>query len=104
MTAICLFSLRHQSWVIKIDYQNGTGSGNVLWRLGYQGDFALAQGSDPSLWFSFQHFPSLISQNGAQTTIAIWAYVSIGVEDAEITVVLHHRRSAMLLPRGHLSG
>ena len=99
-----LFSLRHQSWVIKIDYQNGTGSGNVLWRLGYQGDFALAQGSDPSLWFSFQHFPSLISQNGAQTTIAIWAYVSIGVEDAEITVVLHHRRSAMLLPRGHLSG
>ena len=99
-----LFSLRHQSWAIKIDYQNGTGSGNVLWRLGYQGDFALAQGSDPSLWFSFQHFPSLISQNGAQTTIAIWAYVSIGVEDAEITVVLHHRRSAMLLPRGHLSG
>lgn len=67
-----LLSLRHQSWVVKLDYNHGTGSGNVLWRLGYQGDFALAQGSDPSLWFSFQHFPSLISQNGPQTTLAIW--------------------------------
>jgi arylsulfate sulfotransferase len=67
-----LLSMRHQSWILKIDYSNGTGSGNVLWRLGYQGDFALAQGDDPSLWFSFQHYPSLISQNGSQTTMAIW--------------------------------
>jgi|SRR5579859_599227 len=67
-----LLSMRHQSWVLKIDYSNGGGSGNVLWRLGYQGDFALAQGDDPSLWFSFQHFPSLISQNGPQITLAIW--------------------------------
>jgi len=67
-----LLSMRHQSWVLKIDYSNGTGSGNVLWRLGYQGDFALAQGDDPSLWFSFQHFPFLISQNGSQITLAIW--------------------------------
>jgi arylsulfate sulfotransferase len=67
-----LLSMRHQSWVLKIDYNHGTGSGNVLWRLGYQGDFALAQGTDPSLWFSFQHFPKLISQNGPQTTLAIW--------------------------------
>jgi len=67
-----LLSLRHQSWVVKLDYRNGTGTGNVLWKLGYQGDFSLAQGDDPSLWFSFQHFPSLVSQNGPQTTIAIW--------------------------------
>ena len=67
-----LLSMRHQSWVLKIDYSNGSGSGHVLWRLGYQGDFALAQGDDPSLWFSFQHFPSLISQNGSQITMAIW--------------------------------
>ena len=67
-----LLSMRHQSWILKIDYSNGTGSGNVLWRLGYQGDFALAQGDDPSLWFSFQHYPSLISENGSQTTMAIW--------------------------------
>lgn len=67
-----LFSMRHQSWVIKIDYENGTGSGKILWRLGYQGDFTLAQGSDPSLWFSFQHFPSLITQNGSYTKLGIW--------------------------------
>jgi arylsulfate sulfotransferase len=71
-----LLSMRHQSWVLKIDYNNGAGSGNILWRLGYQGDFALTDAlvptDDPSLWFSFQHFPSLISQSGAQTTLAIW--------------------------------
>jgi arylsulfate sulfotransferase len=67
-----LLSMRHQSWVLKIDYSNGAGSGNVLWRLGYQGDFTLAQGTDPSLWFSFQHFPKLVSQNGPQMTLTIW--------------------------------
>ncbi len=29
-----LLSMRDQSWVLKIDYDNGTGSGNVLWKLG----------------------------------------------------------------------
>ncbi len=71
-----LLSMRHQSWILKIDYSNGTGSGNVLWHLGYQGDFPLtnngAPTTDPSLWFSFQHFPSLISQNGSQITLAVW--------------------------------
>ena len=67
-----LLSMRHQSWVLKIDYRNGAGPGTVLWRLGYGGDFAMAQGDDPSLWFSFQHFPSLISQNGSQIKMAIW--------------------------------
>lgn len=71
-----LVSLRHQSWILKIDYNNGAGTGNVLWRLGYQGDFALTQGgvptSDPSQWFSFQHFPSIVSQNGADTMLAVW--------------------------------
>jgi arylsulfate sulfotransferase len=70
-----LISMRHQSWVLKIDYNNGAGTGNVLWHLGYQGDFALTQGGvptdDPSVWFSFQHFPSLITQSGSQTTLAI---------------------------------
>lgn len=71
-----LLSMRHQSWILKIDYNNGMGTGRVLWRFGYQGDFALAQDgaatSDPSLWFSYQHFPSIIDQNGAQTTLAVW--------------------------------
>jgi arylsulfate sulfotransferase len=69
-------SMRHQSWLLKIDYENGVGSGNVLWHLGYQGDFALTEGGiptdDPSQWFSFQHFPSVISQNGPQTALTIW--------------------------------
>jgi len=71
-----LLSMRHQSWIIKIDYANGTGSGNILWHLGYQGDFALTQKGiptdDPSLWFSFQHFPSIVSQKDTQTTLAVW--------------------------------
>ncbi len=71
-----LLSMRHQSWVLKVRYENGTGNGDVLWRLGYEGDFALTQNGvptdDPSVWFSFQHFPSLISQNGSETTLAIW--------------------------------
>ena len=42
-----LLSMRHQSWVIKIDYANGTGTGDVLWRLGADGDFAI-EGGDPT--------------------------------------------------------
>ena len=29
-----LFSMRHQNWIVKIDYQDGSGSGDILWRLG----------------------------------------------------------------------
>jgi hypothetical protein len=49
-----LVSLRHQDWVVKIDYQNGGGTGNVLWRLGLGGDFTISS-SDPHPWFSHQH-------------------------------------------------
>ena len=68
--------MRHQSWVLKVDYNNGTGAGDVIWRLGYQGDFALTQGGvptdDPAVWFSFQHFPSIVSETGPETTLAVW--------------------------------
>jgi arylsulfate sulfotransferase len=71
-----LVSMRHQSWVLKIDYNNGAGTGNIVWHLGYQGDFALTQGGvptdDQTLWFSFQHFPVLLTQNGSTSTLAIW--------------------------------
>jgi arylsulfate sulfotransferase len=66
-----LFSMRNQNWVIKIDYENGAGSGDVLWRLGEGGDFALT-GGDPSQWFYVQHFPYLISQNDDDITLAIF--------------------------------
>jgi hypothetical protein len=26
---------------MRVDYQDGTGTGNILWRMGNQGDFAL---------------------------------------------------------------
>src|SRR6185369_4729603 len=29
-----LFSMKAQDWVIKIDYNNGAGNGNVLWTMG----------------------------------------------------------------------
>jgi arylsulfate sulfotransferase len=71
-----ILSMRNQSWILKLDYANGTGSGNILWRLGYQGDFALTnQGvpsDDPGLWFANQHFPIILSQNGSQTTLGIF--------------------------------
>lgn len=58
-----LLSMRHQSWVIKIDYQNGAGNGDVLWHLGYQGDFSITSG-DPTDWFAAQHDVNIASPNG----------------------------------------
>jgi hypothetical protein len=52
-----LYSTRHQDWVIKIDYANGAGTGNILWRMGIDGDFQI-QSSDPNPWFSHQHDPN----------------------------------------------
>lgn len=66
-----LLSLRHQCWILKIDYADGTGSGQVLWKLGYQGDFTLA-GGDPSQWFYGQHMPEILQDNGHQMTLAVF--------------------------------
>jgi hypothetical protein len=49
-----LYSVRHQDWVVKIDYGRGTGNGDILWRLGKEGDFDIGS-ADPSLWFTHQH-------------------------------------------------
>jgi arylsulfate sulfotransferase len=55
-------SSRHQSWILKIDYANGSGAGDVIWKLGYQGDFDLS--SDvPSDWFYAQHDANIASSN-----------------------------------------
>ena len=58
-----LLSIRHQHWIIKINYNNGQGIGNIIWRLGYQGDFALLGGTDPTDWFYAQHGPAFASPN-----------------------------------------
>lgn len=57
-----LFSIRHQSWIVKIDYENGKGNGDVLWRLGYQGNFKLANGA-PVAWFAAQHYVTFFSDS-----------------------------------------
>ena len=57
-----LISVRHQDWVIKIAYSNGTGDGHVIWRLGTDGDFAV-NSSDPSPWFSHQHYPHYLDDS-----------------------------------------
>jgi hypothetical protein len=57
-----LFSLRHQSWVLKIDYQNGAGRGDIIWKLGYQGDFTLSS-DQLSDWFYAQHDANIVSSN-----------------------------------------
>ena len=57
-----LYSMRNQDWVIKIDYSNGAGTGNVIWRLGLAGDFQI-NSSDPSPWFSHQHDANFQSDN-----------------------------------------
>jgi hypothetical protein len=49
-----VLSIRHQDWVVKIDYRHGAGDGHVIWRLGQGGDFTL-NGASPDAWFSHQH-------------------------------------------------
>jgi len=63
-----LYSPRHQDWVVKIDYANGTGKGDILWRMGIEGDFQI-QSSDPNPWFSHQHDPNFEANN---TTLLVF--------------------------------
>ena len=57
-----IVSLRNQSWVIKIDYANGTGNGHVIWRLGQGGNFRV-NSTAASPWFSYQHDVTYINDN-----------------------------------------
>lgn len=71
-----LVSIRHQNWIVKIDYQDGAGNGDILWRLGEGGDFKLVGGTDPTDWSYAQHgihfaskytagvFPLAVMDNG----------------------------------------
>lgn len=62
-----LLSMRHQAWILKLNYRNGTGDGSVLWRLGREGDFTLTNGNAPADWFYGQHQPSFTSTATAGT-------------------------------------
>ena len=73
-----IISIRHQNWLVKIDYNNGAGAGDILWKLGAvlptdttpedTADFTLlnADGTpDTNLtdWFYAQHGPSFTTTN-----------------------------------------
>lgn len=58
-----ILSIRHQNWIIKINYNNGQGDGSILWHLGEGGDFKLVGGTDPTDWFWAQHWPNFASTN-----------------------------------------
>ena len=58
-----LVSIRHQNWIVKVDYRDGAGTGNVLWRLGQGGDFKLQGAVDPDDWFYAQHDANFVSSN-----------------------------------------
>lgn len=59
-----ILSLRNQSWVMKIDYEDGQGGGRILWRLGADGDFTLTNGGLQD-WNYGQHDPSILSAASA---------------------------------------
>lgn len=65
-----LVCLRDQDWVIKIDYKNGTGTGNILWRMGPSGDFTFNNiANDPWPWFSHQHQADFANNGAGPLTI-----------------------------------
>jgi len=54
-----IMSLRNQDWVIKIDYEDGAGNGQILWTLGNEATInpmtEINLPGIPSPWFSGQH-------------------------------------------------
>ena len=56
-----IVSMRHQNWVVKVKYADGTGDGSILWRLGEGGDLTLKGGNDPTDWAYAQHDPTFFS-------------------------------------------
>jgi hypothetical protein len=64
-----IVSIRHQNWLVKVNYSNGSGDGSILWRLGQGGDFTLMNDgqvdANPADWFYAQHSPSFVGSSNA---------------------------------------
>jgi hypothetical protein len=60
-----IVSSRHQNWILKVNYADGMGDGNILWGLGEGGYFSLKNGTDTTDWAYAQHAPSFFSANTA---------------------------------------
>jgi arylsulfate sulfotransferase len=51
-----VLSMRNQDWVIKVDYNKGTGTGDIIWRMGACGDYTFNNIENNDWpWFSHQH-------------------------------------------------
>jgi hypothetical protein len=53
-----ILSMRHQDWVVKINFRDGAGDGSILWKLGPGGDFVIPGGSPADFNYA-QHYPVL---------------------------------------------
>lgn len=64
-----IVSIRHQNWLVKVNYANGTGDGSIIWRLGEGGDFTLMNNgsvdTNPADWFYAQHGPHFVGASNA---------------------------------------
>jgi len=58
-----LLSMRHQNWILKLNYADGTGDGSILWHFGAQGDFTLENSTSLDDWQYAQHGPSFTTTN-----------------------------------------
>jgi len=60
-----IWSSRHQDWVMRVNYQDTKGTGDIMWRLGPCGDFTFNNtNNDPWPWNSHQHEVAM-ENNGA---------------------------------------
>jgi hypothetical protein len=64
-----MVSIRHQNWLVKVNYANGAGDGSIIWRMGEGGDFTLMNNgqidNNPADWFYAQHGPSFVGKSNA---------------------------------------
>jgi arylsulfate sulfotransferase len=60
-----IVSIRDQGWVVKVDYHDGKGTGNLLWTLGYQGNLTLQNGTSPVDWQYAEHDANVASANSS---------------------------------------
>jgi arylsulfate sulfotransferase len=74
-----LISQRSQDWVLKINYQNGSGDGSIIWKMGPYGDFTVQNPpgnscGDPNVfeWFSHQHDASYQVPNGVVPILTVF--------------------------------
>jgi len=65
-----IVSSRHQDWIMKIDYKDGAGAGDILWRMGPSGDYSFVNTyNDPWPWFSHQHEAGI--ENGGAGPLSV---------------------------------